>query len=130
MSESILIVDDESQVVEVFQEALQQAGYSVSAAENGRKAIELIQTSKFDLVLLDIVMPDMDGIEVLRELLKAESKLKVIAMSGMLDSQFLRVAQHLGAVAAIYKPISLEALRTMVSQILNDEGKAIPPEEP
>ena len=118
MSASILIVDDEVQVAQVFKRALTQAGYAVSTAENGRQALSSIQATHFDLILLDIVMPDMDGIEFLRELFRAKSTLKVIAMSGKFQGQFLKVAKQLGARAIIPKPISPELLLKVVHETL------------
>jgi len=68
MSSSILVVDDEPQVSHFLERVLKEACYVVSAAENGRQALARIQAENFDLILSDILMPDMDGLEFLREL--------------------------------------------------------------
>jgi DNA-binding response OmpR family regulator len=123
MSASILVVDDDPQVLDVFERSLSMAGYAVSTAETGRLAMASIQATEFDLILLDIVMPDMDGLEFLRNLLKQKSKLKIVAMSGMFHGQFLNAAKQLGAKAILPKPISTERLLKVVNETLT-EGNA------
>jgi len=123
MSASILVVDDDPQVLDVFERSLSMAGYAVSTAETGRLAMASIQATEFDLILLDIVMPDMDGLEFLRNLLKQKSKLKIVAMSGMFHGQFLNAAKQLGAKAILPKPISTERLLKVVNETLT-EGTA------
>jgi CheY-like chemotaxis protein len=118
MSASILIVDDDPQVTRVCEIALKQAGYSVATVEDGRKALEALTTLDFDVILLDLVMPEMDGLEFLRELLKAKSEIKVVAMSGMFEGQFLNAARLLGAKAILSKPFSQELLLQVIYQTL------------
>ena len=120
MSSSILVVDDEPQVSHFLERVLKDASYVVSAAENGRQALAYIQAENFDLILLDILMPDMDGLEFLRELLRAKLKPKVVAISGQLF--WLRAAKQLGARAILPKPISAEVLLQVVSETLMDEA--------
>ena len=72
MATSILIVDDESRLTKALSSILKASGYVVSAVENGRQALSALQASEFDLVLLDILMPEMDGLEFLKELADAK----------------------------------------------------------
>ena len=106
MSASILIVDDDPQVARLCEIILKQAGYSVATVEDGRKALEALTTLDFDVILLDLVMPEMDGLEFLRELLKAKSEIKVAAMSGMFEGQFPNAAQLLSTKGILSKPFS------------------------
>jgi PAS domain S-box-containing protein len=78
----ILVVDDEPSVLSVIRHALERGGYEISCCNEGRKAVELYQNKKFDLVLLNVMMPDLDGVEVLRHIRAANSKARVLIMTG------------------------------------------------
>ena len=78
----ILIVDDDEGVLGALQDALTLFGYEVQTAENGKKALKILQNTKPDLVLIDMVMPEKDGIETIPEIKKKYPKVKMIAMSG------------------------------------------------
>jgi len=120
MSASILIVDDDFQIVQVCESALKHVGYSVSTAENGRKALAALAIKEFDLIRLDISMPEVDGLEFLNELSQNRAKLKVVAMSGRLHC--LKAARQMGAKAILAKPFSLELLLKVVSETLVGES--------
>jgi CheY-like chemotaxis protein len=79
---SILVVDDDNAVRDVVVRCLQHAGYRVTAAESRRRAIELIGHIAFDVVITDMLMPDVDGIELLMYLGKKKPRPVIIAMSG------------------------------------------------
>jgi CheY-like chemotaxis protein len=74
----ILVVDDEANIRELYREELEDMGYEVSTAANGAEALAAIQTAKFDLVTLDMRMPDVDGIETLRKMKEKDSTLPII----------------------------------------------------
>lgn len=74
----ILVVDDEANIRELYKEELEDMGYAVTAVENGDKALALLDTTKFDLVTLDMRMPDIDGIETLRRMKEKDSALPVV----------------------------------------------------
>jgi two-component system, OmpR family, response regulator len=116
LATSILIVDDESRLTKALSSILKASGYVVSAVENGRQALSALQASEFDLVLLDILMPEMDGLEFLKELADAKSTIKVVAMSA--QPCWLRAAKELGAKAFLHKPISADHLLTVINETL------------
>jgi CheY-like chemotaxis protein len=100
----ILVVDDEPGVRHSLRKFLTGAGYEVLEAANGIEAVEQVRLSAVDVVLLDLVMPEREGLETLRIFRKEHPGLKVIAMSGQFPD-LLRAAELLGAVASMPKPI-------------------------
>jgi PAS domain S-box-containing protein len=110
----ILVVDDDDAVRGVLQKTLSDAGYEVLTARDGREAMRLVATHPFDLVLTDLIMPDQEGIETIRELHRDYPSIRIVAMSGAMDAVYLRTAELLGAGAALPKPINgSELLRTI-----------------
>jgi CheY-like chemotaxis protein len=81
MSGFVLIVDDEEQVRDVLRRKMEQCGFTVSEAHNGKQAIDRLGTEEVDLVISDIMMPERDGLEVIMHLKKTKPEVKVIAIS-------------------------------------------------
>src|SRR5580704_9988249 len=111
----ILLVDDKRLVLNFLVDALEQAGYSVTSTTSGKQALRLLDQEKFDLLIADLNMPDMDGFELLK---KTHVSLKVLVISGWMDGALLPAAKALGAVAALKKPISAATLVQKVTEIL------------
>lgn len=108
---TILVVDDERSMRESLQILLSRKGYKVVTAENGREGIRELEKSKPDVVLTDISMPDMEGIEFLKAIRSNDKDLPVIVMSGhAMGTKFLKAAAFLGATATLKKPFSAAAL--------------------
>jgi len=104
----ILIVDDSPVNVELASKLVQKAGYNTTAAFNGKKALELINENPFDLILLDIMMPDIDGFEVCKRIKKLPNplnKIPIIFLTAMTDSENIVKGLELGAVDYVTKPI-------------------------
>lgn len=80
-------MDDEGAICDLFREILTGSGYEVALAGDGKRALEALATSEFDLMITDLVMPDQEGIETIRAVRRAQPKLKVIAVSGCLEVQ-------------------------------------------
>jgi sigma-B regulation protein RsbU (phosphoserine phosphatase) len=118
---SVLIVDDEELNREGLARRLQRHGYTVSSAASGREAIELLGQGRFDLVLLDIMMPGMNGLEVLKFLRRVDSllDLPIIMVTARADSQDVVEALELGANDYLTKPLDfpivLARIRTQLS---------------
>ncbi|WVN41819.1 response regulator [beta proteobacterium MWH-UniP1] len=126
----ILIVDDEIGVRELLSEVLQDEGYAVSLAENAAQARDLHSTKHHDLVLLDIWMPDMDGVSLLKEW-AAQQRLTVpvIMMSGHATIETAVEATRIGAIDFLEKPIALtKLLQTIESALTRQAKKALTPE--
>ncbi len=121
MVADILVVDDEPNIRSLMRTALEDAGHSVVEAGSGREAIKLVASARPDIVLMDIVMPDMDGIETIRQLREDAPGLRIIALSGggiHGFTDYLRYARALGADDSLQKPISLKALVARVEALL------------
>ena len=104
---TILVVDDEPSIRSLLKRFLSKSGYTVLESADGRDALEQLRQSKVDLLISDIVMPERDGLEVLRSLRKDFAGLKVIVMSGAFVGRFLRTAEMLGADATLQKPLKM-----------------------
>jgi two-component system response regulator (stage 0 sporulation protein F) len=108
---SILIIDDEESVRALLRLALEAAGYEVTEAVNGRQGLERYRQRQADLVITDIAMPVMNGLDMLLELTREFLHAKVIAISGVGGEQnVLDVAKLLGARQTLQKPFSMPRL--------------------
>jgi len=113
----LLIVDDEPSVRLLCKVNLQFAGFEVVEAENGSQALELAQAEDFDLILLDVMMPDIGGHEVLRRL-SEKSNVPVVFLSARTGLADLREGYALGAVDYITKPFDPIALGDKVREVM------------
>jgi CheY-like chemotaxis protein len=121
-TQRILVVEDDPQVRKMFCKILQKKGYQVVEAREGEQALSLYRQEPADLVLLDLFMPGMEGMETLRELLTHFPAAKVIAVSGggrIKTTGQLDIAVKLGAKRAITKPCSVEELTRAVEEVLS-----------
>ena len=108
---TILIIDDEEIIRALLRSALEAAGYEVTEAANGREGLELFRHRPMDLVITDIVMPELNGLDMLLELTREFLQAKVIAISGAGgEKNVLDVARLLGARQTFEKPFSLPHL--------------------
>ena len=122
---SVLVVDDEMGIRELLSEILTDEGHDVFLAENAKQARELRQRSRPDLVLLDIWMPDTDGVTLLKEWAGAGLlNMPVIMMSGHATIDTAVEATRIGAQAFLEKPITLQKLLKAVEQGLNRRASA------
>ena len=115
----LLIVDDETDVREFARNFFRKRGIEVFTAASGPDALELIGREQPDLVLLDVRMAGMTGVDVLRELRQRGQQVKVIMVSGVEDVQIVEETKGLGAIGFIHKPLVLEELEKVVLQELN-----------
>jgi DNA-binding response OmpR family regulator len=111
----VLVADDEPGILRVLGIKLRLAGYEVMTALSGREALELLESSLPDIMLLDIIMPDTDGFQVL-EKLRATSALPVIAFSARPDNA--KKALELGANDFVAKPFDVEDVARRIKKIL------------
>lgn len=107
----ILVVDDDKEIADMVKNFLKAGGYSCSVAYNAKKALSTIKSHIPDLVFLDIVMPDIDGIELLNQIKQISNNIKVVMMSGVTDEEVCAKAIEEGASGYITKPFSLQQLR-------------------
>ena len=123
MNKSILIVDDEKDFCTVLSDSLSQDRYRVFTAFNGKMALQLAKKEKPDLMLLDIKMPGMDGIEVLRKIKKMKKEIVVIMFTGYGTLETAREAMKLGAYDYVTKPVDLFLLKSLVEEVLGGVTK-------
>jgi UDP-3-O-acyl N-acetylglucosamine deacetylase len=119
--ERVLIVDDEKNIVSSLQEILNDEGYEIVTAEDGLDALEMVQSEPPDLVLLDIWIPGMDGIEVLQAIKTYHPEIEVLVMSGHGTIDTAVKATKLGAYDFIEKPFSLNQLVLSVERALKQK---------
>ena len=107
----ILVVDDDATVREALINFLGHHGYNVQGVENGEKAIPLAKLLRPQVVLLDVLMPGMGGIETLRRLRQITPKSTVIMISGQTDQEVAKYALTIGAYDYVVKPIDFKYLK-------------------
>jgi len=117
MNSKILIVDDEPNNLDVLRDCLSKAGFKVPVIESGETALELVDTIKPDLILLDIMMPGMDGFEVCRRLKQdaTSADIPIIFLTAKLEKDDVITGLKLGAVDYVTKPFNQEELLTRVN---------------
>lgn len=118
---SILVVDDEPLVRELIRTALEAVGHTVDEAENGLIALECLDRRSFDLVITDIMMPEKEGIETMREIRKRCPNTRILAISGggrAGGTAYLSLASKLGADEVLGKPFRTAQLLDVVARVL------------
>lgn len=118
-NQKILIVDDEKNIRLTVAQALQPLGYEVETAVNGEDALNQLEADNFGLILLDLKMPGMDGLAVLRRVVELRPDIRVILISAHGTVEHAVEAMHLGAVDFIQKPFVPKELRDIVTRVLD-----------
>lgn len=113
-----MVVDDEEALRTVLSAELEGEGYQVVSAGDGQEAINILTTREFDLILLDIKMPNVDGFEVLKFVKERQPKTKVIMLTGFADLKNAIESKKLGAEDFVSKPYDLVDLLTTVERVL------------
>jgi len=118
----VLVVDDEKNIRLTFSETMTQMGFDTRTASNGEEALTKMQGAEFDLVLLDLRMPGMDGIEVLRRIRERCPKVRVIMITAHGTVESAVEAMKLGAVDFIQKPCTPDEIRELVGKVMEREA--------
>jgi DNA-binding NtrC family response regulator len=111
----VLLVDDEEEFVELLAERMRTRGLTVRTAHSGAAAIALLEQESFDAVVLDMVMPEMDGLETLRRLHEKKPELQVILLTGYADLPTGITAIRQGAADYLEKPADINQLLTKIN---------------
>jgi len=117
----ILIADDDEQICTIVARLLDHDGHTVTAVHSGAEAIATLRSAPFDLLLLDLVMPQKGGIETIMEIRGEIPRMPIIVMSGKVrfeEESISRLVQHYGAIASLAKPFSSDELRSAVAAAL------------
>jgi len=127
LMEKILVVDDESHIVRLLKKYLKSESYKVYTATDGAEAIKKVMEVNPRIVLLDIIMPDMSGIDVLKEIKRINPKISVIMATAVIDEKLAKKAMQYGADDYITKPFDLDSLgkhiRIKTLQLLNRDDE-------
>ena len=119
--EKILLIDDDPNVLTVLEKLLKKTGYTVDTAANGKEGLSRLEAVTPDLIITDLIMPDMGGIEFLRSLRKVEKSVPVIVMSGHpVGMKYTETARLLGAKSFLKKPFTSGELISSVESSLGD----------
>lgn len=119
----ILVAEDDDHLRSVLKEFLEWTGHEVLEAANGRSAMEMQRRTSADLVITDIIMPEMDGIETIMALRREFPEVKIIAISGgsrIGPREFLNLARVLGAHRTLHKPFALQDMMQAVDELLGE----------
>ncbi len=129
MTHRVLVVDDEPHVRHLLRQMMEQCGYDVAEAVDGRDAIRQLSDRAFDLVIADIVMPERDGLEVIMFLKKEQPHVKIIAISVPGNELFLTSAKGLGAARVFQKPFELAEVASAAEELLlqSQVSRSAPP---
>jgi DNA-binding NtrC family response regulator len=117
-SNRILIVDDEPNVRLMLRTTLESVGYTVAEADDGNRALERVHIDTFDMILLDLLMPRMDGMELLKQLRAADISTPVVILTAHGSVPEAVAAMKLGAIDFLAKPITPDALRRVVADVV------------
>ena len=112
----LLLVDDEARFVDTLTKRLKMRGYYVEGVYSGQDALDVLQRRPFDVVLLDVRMPGMDGITTLREVKKIQPPVQVVRLSGNASINPAIEAMRLGATDYLLKPAELEDITAKVDE--------------
>jgi DNA-binding NtrC family response regulator len=116
---TILVVDDEPAIRVLLANVFRPAGYHVLEAPDGRVAMAMLDAHPVDVLLIDLIMPEQEGMETIRAARKKHPQLKIIAMSGAFGIPYFRAAQLLGAHTAIQKPFVPEDVLAVIRRVLD-----------
>lgn len=116
MSEKILLVDDEKEFLEAMSERMTNRGLDVTTALSAKEAIEKVKNESFDAIIVDLLMPEMDGLEALETLKKINADLQVILLTGNATVEKGIEAMKLGAMDLLEKPADLNNLTDRIKK--------------
>ena len=117
----ILLVDDDASLRCMLAAALESSGFRVAQASNGREALSSANALESDIILTEIVMPEVEGLQLIQELLKVKPCLKIISMSDLECAEgYLYIARKLGAKGSITKPVHIGELLQLLDDVLSN----------
>jgi len=125
MSHKILVVDDDILVLEALEELLTASGYVVRVAARGQEALEMLDRERFDLLILDVVMPKMTGFDLCIEVRKRDdemSKVKIIMLTAKTEEKDVEIQEKYGCDLYLTKPIDPGRLKELIRETLEDSG--------
>ena len=124
MAKKILVIDDEELIIKTLSKLLEKNGYEVFIAKNGEDAVVMTEEEKFDLLIVDIRMPGLNGVETIERIYKMlntrkQAKMPVIFISGYADEQIEKQIKKIAPVAYVHKPFDIESIIETIKKIIN-----------
>lgn len=119
----ILVVDDQFADRETLKTILEDKGYRVATARDGAEAIRMVKERHYDIIFLDVKLPDMDGVQTFEQVKRIEPEAKVIMMTGYTEEDLVKRAVSAGAYTCIYKPFDMEKVIALVEAIAKEKKK-------
>jgi DNA-binding NtrC family response regulator len=119
----ILLVDDRLEEIETIKEILEHRGYKVSIAGNGQEAIKRVEEDGYNIAMIDIKMPVINGVETLRKIKEMEPHLPVIMITGYTIEELIKEALKINAYTCLYKPLDLKEVMCVINEVRRSEKK-------
>ena len=116
MKEKVLLIDDELEFIDALEERMKSRGMEVASTVSPKEGLEIVDKESFDAIILDLKMPEMDGLEVLRRLKKKNPDIQVILLTGNATVQKGIEAMKLGAMDLIEKPVDIATLTEKIKK--------------
>ena len=113
---TVLVVDDNEDLLVTFSMILKRCGFRVETAENGASAVDKFKDHHFDVTLMDIVMPEMNGVEAFRRIKKMHPGATIILMTAYSEEELIQMARDEGANHVIHKPIRIDQLIELIKE--------------
>jgi DNA-binding NtrC family response regulator len=119
---NILIVDDEPLIRKIFERNLNEDGYNLTVCANGTQALDAINSTGFDLVFLDLMLPDISGVDLIKHIREIDDKLPVVITTGLYNSDQLNEAMKYNPFVVLNKPFSFDTINSIVSILSIGQG--------
>jgi DNA-binding NtrC family response regulator len=127
---TILVADDNEDLLETFAMIFKRHGFNVATAANGLSAVAKYRERRFDVALMDIVMPEMNGVEASRRIKEMHPEAAIILMTGYSDEELLKAARDEGDCYIVQKPVNIDRLIELVMEAASDQQILIINEDP
>lgn len=113
----ILVVDDEQVMRDLFTRVLKLKGYIVTTVESGKEAVERVKEEEFDTTFIDVVMPEMDGVETFKAIKEVNPKVHGVMMTAFAVEDKIKEAMQEGAIDYLYKPFDIAEIMTVIGKV-------------
>jgi DNA-binding NtrC family response regulator len=114
----ILIVDDEAVIGQVFRKSLARNGYQITTTTSGTEAIKLVAKERYHLIFLDLLMPELDGCEVFKQMRKIDKNVPIVIITGYPDSDLLKKIMEQGPFMVLKKPLNIGDIRKVIRSVV------------
>ena len=117
----VLVVDDKKIIGDLFDFTLGYSGHEITVVDSAQAAVNAVKDKQFDIAFLDIVMPDQDGVEVLKKIKELKPELPIVMMSGYSVEEKRCRAKEIGAFTCLKKPFEMDDIKAVVKEVLGKD---------